>query len=350
MAEMNLIAPGPLKDLARRIFVAAGAPEDLAATTAEHLVKANLSGHDSHGVIRIPAYLRQIDAGRLVPNARPEVVQEWPATAVVDGKHTFGQVAAAFAMDVAIRKAETNGIGAVSIRRANHIGRLGHYAEQAAALGYIALISYGSAGPNSGHSAPFGGAARHLGTNPLSFGVPGNETTPVVVDFATTVVAEGKIQVARAKHAPLPPGSIVDKEGRPSTNPEDFYAGGMILPAGGHKGYGLSLVTALLGAGLTAERATTEGRGGGVVMVAVHPRALASEDAYTDTIDNPAGTVKQVPPAPGVAEVLLPGEPEANSRAERQQNGIPIPEDTWHAIAEAAAQFNIAMPEVAGTT
>src|SRR5207247_5360023 len=214
--------------------------------------------------------------------------------------------------------------------------------------GYVALISYGSAGPNSGHSAPFGGAARHLGTNPLSFGVPGKETTPVIVDFATTVVAEGKIQVARAKHAPLPPGSIVDKEGRPSTNPQDFYDGGQILLTGNHKGYGLSLLTALLGAGLTAEQAATEGRGGGVFMLAVNPRAFAGEDAFLGTVDNISATVKRVPPAPGVKEVLLPGEPEANSRAERQQNGIPIPEDTWNAISATAARFDVPMPEVAG--
>jgi LDH2 family malate/lactate/ureidoglycolate dehydrogenase len=348
MAEMKLVAPGPLEELATRIFVAAGAPEDVASETAKHLVKANLSGHDSHGVIRIPAYLNQIDSGRLVPDARPEVVQEWPGTAVVDGKRTFGQVAAAFAMDVAIGKAETNGIGAVSIRRCNHIGRLGHYSEQAAAKGFIAQVTSGSAGPNSGHAAPFGGAARHLGTNPWSVGVPGGQVTPVVVDFATTVVAEGKIQVARAKHAPLPPGSIVDKEGRPSTNPQDFYDGGQILLAGGHKGYGLSLLTALFGAGLTAEQAATEGRGGGVFMIAVNPRAFADESAYTGTIDNLVGAVKRVPPAPGVQEVLLPGEPEANSRAERQKNGVPIPEDTWTAVAAAAARFGVPLPEVVG--
>jgi LDH2 family malate/lactate/ureidoglycolate dehydrogenase len=210
------------------------------------------------------------------------------------------------------------------------------------------MVTYGSAGPNSGHSAPFGGAARHLGTNPWSLGLPAKETTPVIVDFATTVVAEGKIQVARAKHAQLPPGSIVDKEGKPSTDPEDFYAGGMILAAGGHKGYGLSLFAAMLGAGLTAEQPVTEGRGGGVFMMALNPRAFTSEEAYAGTVDNLAGAVKRVPPAAGVREVLLPGEPEAASRAERQQNGIPIPEDTWNAIATAASRFEITMPEVAG--
>src|SRR5947208_13693521 len=129
MAGMKLLAPKALEELTARIFVAAGAPEDVASVTAQHLVKANLSGHDSHGVIRIPAYLRQIDGGGLQPASRPEIVEEWLATAVIDGKRTFGQFAAAYGMDVAIAKAEKNGIGAVSIRRCNHIGRLGHYSE-----------------------------------------------------------------------------------------------------------------------------------------------------------------------------------------------------------------------------
>jgi LDH2 family malate/lactate/ureidoglycolate dehydrogenase len=192
MAEMQLIPAQTLEDLARRIFVAAGTPEDMAAHTARHLVKANLSGHDSHGVIRIPAYVQQIKNGRLMPDARPEVVKEQASAAVVDGKRCFGQVAASFALDVAIRKASETGVGAVSIRRCNHIGRLGDYSEAAAERGYIAFISYGSAGPNAGHSAPFGGSQRHFGTNPISFGIPGKQTTPVVVDFATTMVAEAR--------------------------------------------------------------------------------------------------------------------------------------------------------------
>jgi LDH2 family malate/lactate/ureidoglycolate dehydrogenase len=347
MAEVRWVAPAALEELARRVFVAAGTPDELAAHTARHLVKANLSGHDSHGVIRIPAYLRQIEEGRIVPDARPEVVQEWLATAVVDGKRAFGQVAASFALDVALRKADVSGAGAVSIRRCNHIGRLGHYSEDAAERGYIAFVIYGSAGPNSGHAAPYGGAARHLGTNPWSVGIPGKQLAPVVADFATTVVAEGKIQVARAKHAPLPPGCIVDKDGRPSTNAADFYAGGMILPMGGHKGYALSLIAALLGAGLTAEQPAPDGRGGGVLVLALNPRAFASEDAYTGTIDRMAAAVKAVPPAPGFEAVLLPGEPEAQARAERERSGVPIPEDTWAALADAAKRFGVPLPEPA---
>jgi hydroxycarboxylate dehydrogenase B len=329
MAEMHTVPAETLEQLAARIFVAAGVQEDHAAHVARHLVKANLSGHDSHGVIRIPAYLQQIKNGRIDVTTRPEVVQERAGTAVVDGKKGFGQVAASFALDVAIRKAGETGVGAVSVRRCNHIGRLGDYSETAGERGYIAFVTFGTAGANSGHSAPFGGAQRH---------------------FATTVVAEGKIQVARAKHAQLPPGSIVDKDGNPSTEPNDFYAGGMILPFGGHKGYGLSLVAALLGAGLTAEEPSEDGKGGGVFVMAIDPRAFADEAAYTGTVDAMAASVRSVPPAPGFQNVLLPGEPEANSRAQRSKEGVPVPADTWDAIAGAASEVGVEMPALAGAS
>ncbi|MDQ3702816.1 MAG: Ldh family oxidoreductase [Chloroflexota bacterium] len=348
MAEMHLVKPEALQELAQRIFVAAGTPEDLATHVARHLVKANLSGHDSHGVIRIPRYVESIEQKSLAATARPEVVRDWPGAAVVDGKRGFGQVAASFALDVAIEKATKNGVGAASVRRCNHIGRLGDYSETAAERGYIAIVTYGSAGPNSGHAAPFGGAARHLGTNPWSIGIPGADVEPVIVDFATTVVAEGKIQVARAKHAPLPAGSIVDKEGQPSTEAEDFYAGGMILPMGGHKGYGLSLVAALIGAGLTAEEPATQGRGGGVFVLAINPRAFGESDVYGATIDNLAGAVKAVSPAPGFSEVMLPGGPEGKSRAERQKAGVPVPGDTWDALAATARRLQVPVPAVGG--
>jgi LDH2 family malate/lactate/ureidoglycolate dehydrogenase len=330
--------------MARRIFVAAGTPHDPAAHVARHLVRANLSGHDSHGVLRIPAYLRQIKQSQLVPGARPEVVREWAASAVVDGRRGFGQVTASFALDVAIRKAEGAGVGAASVRRCNHTGRLGEYGEAAAERGFIGLMTFGSAGPNGGLTAPFGGAARHLGTNPWTIGIPRRGGPPVVVDFATSAVAEGKIQVARAKHASLPEGCIVDKANQPSTDPEDFYAGGMLLPMGGHKGYGLSLVAALWGAALTAETAVTTGRGGGVFVLAINPRAFADDDVFADTIEGMASAVKAVPPAAGVDAVLLPGEPEARSRAAREVTGIPIPIETWEALVKAAAGLDVPVP------
>ena len=250
MADYYTVEPPALEAFGREVFVALGAPEDIAAEVAAHLVRANLAGHDSHGAIRIPQYATMIAQGAIKPAGRPSVVRERGATMLVDATDGFGQYATAWALDRAIERAGEQGSAVVAIRRVNHIGRLGDYTERAARRGYVAEVTVGAAGPGIGGAAPFGGAARFLGTNPWSLGIP-TGAEPVLVDFATTVVAEGKVRVARAKREALPPGCIVDKEGRPSTDPEDFYAGGMLLPFGGHKGYGLALGAALLG-GLAA--------------------------------------------------------------------------------------------------
>jgi LDH2 family malate/lactate/ureidoglycolate dehydrogenase len=334
-----------LQRLSRDLFVAAGAPDDIAQHVARALVDANLAGHDSHGVLRIPSYLQYQQAGNLQPDARPVVVQDGPVTALVDGGRGFGQVAATFAMDLAVDKALEHGLGAVGVSRCGHIGRVGEYAENAARRGCIGMALMGAAGPNVGGAAPFGGAARALGTNPFAFGVPAAERPPVVVDFATTTVAEGKIRVARAAHQPLPPGCIVDKAGRPSTDPEDFYSGGMLLTFGGHKGYGLSLVGAMLGALASGDTPDHPGRVGGVFMLAISPAAFRPLDEFRSLADRVLDTIKAVPPAPGVAEVLVPGEPEQRSREQRLRDGIPVADVTWKALQEAAASVGVEIPE-----
>ena len=356
MAGYRIVEPQTLEDFGARVFEALGAPEDVAREVAAHLVRANLAGHDSHGVIRIPQYAGLIQQGTLDPAARPSILLSKGAALLIDGARGFGQFAAAYALERAIEKAHDLGLGAAAIRRANHIGRLGDYTESAARRGYVAELTGGAAGPGIGGASPFGGAARFLGTNPWSLGIPtGGE--PVLVDFATTVVAEGKVRVARDKHDTLPPGCIVDKEGRPSTNPADFYAGGMLLPFGAHKGYGLALASALVG-GLAAigeaepsmvgsPAPTTEGAGdrlGGVFLVVIDPAAFGDPAAYTGAVGRVTRALKQVPPAPGFEEVLLPGEPEARTRAQRQSEGISLPDDTWEAIGQVAARAGVPMP------
>ncbi len=324
-----------LRNVTRQIFEAAGTPPDLAAEMASILVESNLVGHDSHGVIRIPAYVTQIKEGTLVPEARPEVIRETPGSALVDGKYGFGHLAAAFGTDVAVRKAKEAQAAVVSIVRCNHIGRLGEWGSRAAAQDVIAIVTVGGFdGP--GIAAPYGGAAPALGTNPISIGMPGGEMPDLLVDFATTAIAEGKVQVARAKGVPLPPGCIIDREGNPSTNPEDLYKGGMLLPFGGHKGYGLAMVVELLGAALApGERYNSHGRGGAAVIVAVDASTFRPLSDYERSADATLRRIKAVPPARGFSEVLLPGEPEQRSKTERLRDGIPIAEATWTAIVEA---------------
>jgi uncharacterized oxidoreductase len=335
-----------LRKVTETIFMAAGAPADLAAEMGEALVGANLAGHDSHGVIRIPAYLRMIAEGQLDPKARPDIIKETATTALVDGKWAFGHVAAKYGTDVAIKKAKESGTSAVSIVRCNHIGRLGQWASQASAAGVIAMITVGGGGGGSrgggGAAAPFGGAERVFSTNPISIGMPGGETPDMLIDFATTVVAEGKLQVARAKGAPVPPGSILDKDGNPTTNAEDFYNGGMLLPFGGHKGYALATFVEMLGGAFTpGDEINGEGRRGGAVIWAVDAYAFRSPESYADNADFVLQRIKKVKPAPGFDEVLIPGEPEANSTAERLRDGIPVADTTWQQIVEGGKSVGV---------
>lgn len=332
-----------LHQVTQQIFEAAGTPSDLATEMANVLVESNLVGHDSHGVIRIPAYLEQIRRGTLIPSARPEVIEETPGSALIDGRYGFGHVAAAFGTEVAIRKAKQSKAVVVSIVRCNHIGRLGEWASRAAAKDVVAIVTVGGFG-GPGIAAPFGGAARALSTNPISVGIPGGEMPDMLVDFATTAVAEGKVQVARAKGVPLPPGCILDKDGHPSTNPEDLYAGGMLLPFGGHKGYGLAMVVELLGGALApGERYNAGGRRGAAVIIAVDATTFHPLADYERAADYHLRRVKEVPPARGFSEVLLPGEPERRSKEERLATGIPMPEATWNAIVAAGRSLGLAV-------
>jgi LDH2 family malate/lactate/ureidoglycolate dehydrogenase len=332
MAGMPVIAADELLALGRQIFLGVGTPPDNAEQVAASLVGANLAGHDSHGVIRIPTYVELIHQGRLDPAARPSLLRQSRAIAVVDGQWAFGQLTARFAMRLAIEQAQTNGVGAVSAVNCNHIGRLGEWVEQAAAEATIGFATVSFYGPGAGAAAPHGAAEPIMSTNPVAFGLPGGRHGTVVADFATTVVAEGKLQVARAKGAPAPEGSILDAHGNPSTNPDDFYAGGALLPFAGHKGYGLSVVSELLSlavGGAFARRQPQTESTSGAFFLCVDPAAFGALEDYTAASESLLGRIKAARPAPGVPEVLLPGEPEQRAREQRTRQGIAIDDTTW---------------------
>lgn len=362
MAEMHLCPSDQLRAYVRQVALAIGAERDIADELAGHLVKANLSGHDSHGVLRLPQYVQQADKGGLVPNARPTVVRERGGAAVMDAHFGFGQYSTAVALDWAMERARAQGIAAVAVRHATHIGRLGEYTERASAAGMIAIVTIGTAAPGSGGVVPFGGARRFLGTNPWSFGIPADGPTNMVYDAATSTVAEGKLRVARSKNAILAPGLIVDKGGNPSTNPMDFYEGGALLPVGGdlagHKGYGFSMASALI-AGLAMvdddrpvmpvpsahpDAGLQRGALAGVFVIAMDPSAFGDSTEYRRLTGETLAAVKATPPAPGKDEVLVPGEPEIRSRAAREREGIPIPDAIWQDLSGVAARFGIPMP------
>lgn len=356
MVEMYHCPHEPMERFVRDACRALGTADDIAAAVAQHLVRANLSGHDSHGVIRIPWYAEQVEAGKLVPGNRPELLRETPAAALFDARSGFGHYSTRVALDWATERAKQMGIAVATQRNATHIGRLGEYAERGAAAGFITLVTYGSAGQGTGTVAPFHGRERFLGTNPWAMGIPAARRLPMLYDAATSVIAEGKIRVARDKGASLPPGAILDPDGNPSTSPATFYDGGVLLPVGGeiagHKGFGFSLASAFVGglalsapapsAGITTSRNTVIS---GVTLIAIDADAFGEGATYAERVADVLGDVGQVPPVAGVERVLAPGEPEEMSRQERTRMGIPLPAATWDALIALADRLAVAPPE-----
>ena len=330
--------------MTRTIFTAVGAPRHVVDPVAQFLVNANLTGHDSHGVLRIPSYLQGIPEGRLVPSAEPEAVKETSNTLVLSGKRGFGHYTAWKAMERAIEGARKRQIYGVSLVDTNHIGRLGEWADMAAKAGFIGTVTYGSGGKNSGRTVPFGGAEAAMSTNPLAVGIPTGDEEPFVLDFATSVVAEGKLRVARSKNADVPEGLIVDKDGNPTTRTEDFYNGGYLLPFGAHKGSALSLMVAMMG-GLSGCFDLETGTMRGVFMQVINIEAFTSAQAYQKAARAFLNGIRNTPPAPGFGSVLAPGDFERQTRARRLEEGVEIPDTIFESLQEEADKLNVFLDE-----
>ncbi len=339
---MIVFQAAELHDITTRIFRAAGSDPEPTAILVDHLIDANLAGHDSHGVQHIPGYVHAMQSGAIRPNARPELLRETPVSALVDGKFTFGQVSTRYGADVTIRKARENGVAVVGVVRGNHIGRLGTYPTLASRQGVFLTVAIGSLSP---HVAPFGGRSGVFGTNPFSFGFPAANQPDVLVDFATSAVAAGKVSLARAKHEQMAPGILLDREGNPTTDPQALFDGGVILPAGGHKGTGLAVISVLLSQILVP--ATDFGEGQfqtGTFLLGIDIGIFRDRADVEAEADGIIEKIKAVPPARGFEEVLVPGEPELRSAERRRREGIPIPEDTWAEIVATAKLLDVAVP------
>ena len=316
-------------------------PVDIAAAIAAHLVEANLKGVDSHGVIRLAPYLAEIAEGGIVADARPAVTREAPAHALVDGGGGFGIPALERAAEIAADKAAHGGVAAVGVVGCGHAGRIGHYVERIAARNQFGLVLGGGGHRRWPMVAPFGGARRVVGTNPYAFGLPGGRRGPVVVDFATSATAQGKLAIRRETGEPLPDGWILDREGRPSTVAEDFYRGGMLLPAAGPNGYGMALIAELAGAPMLGVPHEFNW-----LVIALDLAALNPDADYVAEAEAILARVKQAPPADGFDEVMIPGEPEARLRARRLADGIPLPDAVWAKIGAAARAVGVDAGEV----
>ncbi len=343
---MTTIPHDQLRELATGLFANAGAPTESAHIVADHLVEASLRGLDSHGVIRVLFYLDEIANGRLKPAAPVTVERDRPTTAIVDAHGNFGQVCGARMVAVAVAKARATGLSCVISKHSHHVGRLGAYTEAIAAEGFVALGTVCS--HKAGHYvAPWGGREARLATNPISWAAP-TSTAPVVLDMSTSMIAEGKIRALMHAGEELPAGCVLDAAGNPTRDPAAFYGPprGTILPFGGaqgYKGFGLSLLTMVLGEALAGEEIADDSPYlNGLALVVIDPGAFENRAAFVQRMDRMVAYLKATPPADGAREVLLPGEFELRIREQRMRDGIPLAPATWEQIQARAARFGLA--------
>ena len=336
------------------IFHKAGTSRAEAERIGKYLVTANLTGHDSHGVQRVPRYLQWLREGIFVADRVVKVVTETPVYAVVDGLHGFGQTVAPQAVDIGIAKCRAMGLSMIALRNAGHIGRVGDWAEKAAAEGFVSVHFVNAAGSNL--VAPFGGVERRFSTAPYCVGVPRKGETALILDFATSVVAEGKVLNASFGGKKLPADALVGADGTLSNDPHLLYGDytasgprdyrqgeGAIRAFGDHKGSGLAFMCELLGGSLTGNGATEEGRrfANGMLSFYVDPARIDPDGFFPADVAKYTRHVKGARPVTPGGEVLVPGEPEQRMRAERSKNGLPLPDDTWTAIVAAAKAVGI---------
>ncbi len=338
-----------LRALTVRLLKAGGCSDAEATIVSDHLVDANLAGHDSHGVGMLPHYFRNLAAGTLVPNQKPEIVSESANFAVWDGRMGYGQVIARDAMAWVIGAARRHGVAVHGLRNTHHIGRVGTYGEIAAKAG---LVSVHFVNGNSGRPAvtPFRGREGRFSTNPVCIAVPGTAATaPIILDFATSRIALGKVRVAYNEGKPVVDGALLDAAGSPTTNPGVIYNEpvGTVLPFGEHKGYGLALIAELLAGAIvgtgTIQPANPRDRGivNGMLTVVIDPERMTNRAFIEAEIDALIAYVKSTEPIDPALPVLIAGEPERIARAKRMAEGIEIDATTWRQIGEAAASVGI---------
>ncbi|HEX4131504.1 MAG TPA: Ldh family oxidoreductase [Pirellulales bacterium] len=348
---MPTIAAEPLTDFATELLTSGGLAADEAALVARSLVEANLRGHDSHGVMRIPYYLDQVAKEELVPGAEFTVLKDTPTILVADGNWGFGQTQAQRLMWRLIGKARESGTGLGTLIHAGHIGRLGEYCELAAADGLVSIVMVNTHG-HARRVAPPGGTAPRLGTNPLAIGVPHGDA-PLVLDFGTSATAEGKVRVKKIAGQQCPEGWLLDSNGRPTTDPNTLYGTppGTILPMGGsqaYKGFGLALmVEVLAGAlsgGVTIREKPVNPNGNCAFMLVVDPRHVGGAEHFAAEVNQLCDFVKSCPRIEGCDEILLPGDPERRTLVSRGKQGVFLDEGNWKQLADLAAKLAIAAP------
>src|SRR6516164_3869713 len=346
---MITIGHNELRGVARRVFEAAGSAADEASIIADHLIEANLRGHDSHGVGLIPNYLQHLSGGTVVANRQGRVVSENGSLIVYDGDRAWGQIAAREATMVGIAKARDTGVAVVALRNPHHIGRVGTYGEMCAEAGLVSFhfVNVTDARPAV---APWRGTDARCSTNPVCIAIPGPDPErPIILDMATSVVAMGKVRVARNKGEQLKPGILLDGDGKPTTDPGAMYRDprGAVLTLGEHKGYALALVCEMLAGALCGSgtmRPERQGAGtatNGMLTIVIDPSRLVDREWLRQEIAAMTAYITASPPQHPSEPVLIPGDPERISRAERIKNGVPVDDETWRELTVAARGVNV---------
>ena len=347
MTAVQTVAPEDLRALGAGLLESAGVPSADAALLADSLVTAELWGHSSHGMLRLPWYLARLRSGAMEPVTRPAVVTDTGPLVVLDGRHGIGQVLAVRAVDLGVERARAHGVAAVAVRDSNHFGTAAYFTRRAAEAGCVALLATNA----SPAMAPWGGREKAVGTNPWSIAAPTGSFGTVVMDIANTAVARGKIYLAKEKGVPIPEGWAADADGVPTTDAGDAVDG-LILPMAGHKGYAMSFMFDVLagvltgssfGAGVVGPYDPQRRSGCGHFLMVVDIATVLGTDAFAARMDALVAQTKANPRAPGVPEIFVPGEIEQRNAA-RHAGGITLPRKTWDDLSALAAEAGVAMP------
>lgn len=337
-----------LRRLGEALFRRVGVPAAEAALVADHLVEASLMGHDTHGVLRLPQYVEMVRSGQVKPGAPLTLLAETPCMARASGGWNFGPVTATAAMQLALDKVQDQAVSVVTVRDCNHVARLGRFTALAARQNRIGLMVANGHGGDLA-VAPFGGRARRLATNPLSVAIPTGRPWPLLLDMTTSAISGGELRLRRNLRRPVPPDTLIDAEGQPTTDVEAYYGPppGAILPLGGARGFGLGVVIdvlagALSGAGCSQENSPVSGNA--LFIAALRIEAFVPLAEFLAEVDRLIDWLKSCPPACGVAEVMLPGERAYRQYLRRCREGLTVDEVAWHQLEALAASLGVALP------
>ncbi len=338
-----------LTAIAAEILLKASQNKAAAQNVAARLVAANVTGHDSHGVGMIPAYVDGILSGQLIPTAEIEVVQDKGPFLLIDGGQGFGHVIAEQAMQMVIERAKTSHFSVLSLRNSFHLGRLGDWGEMASMAGFICII-YANVHPERPIVAPYGGRDARFVTNPYCTSIPATNKHPMfLLDMATSTIAMGKARVANLSGKQVPEGSVIDSQGNPITDPTVMFSdpAGSLTTFGQHKGFGLALLGDILGGafgggGAYLPEREVQGRIiNNMMAILIDPDVFGGAEEFGIDIDRYIDWVKASPPAEGFDTVLMPGDPERLCAIDRRENGIPLDAGTIEQLKSTAKSVNV---------